>query len=241
MSSNFDNNKPDKSEDHPGTISNASTDSTLVWGDNNVDNNNVVINRFSNTLSMSTNGDLNKANACTACCCSCEHHSKCIGTQAYTAGFTNIALDMTNDPLASLENGFNVDDDKNSPDDDDFDDRGITWTDFDIRSHRFNAIKLARRIGRNCSKSAKHFSLNEQLFSIFPLFDKLKTYDFKKDLIFDFIAGITISILHIPQGIAYSLLIGIHPVYGLYTSFFPVLVYALLGTSSHISVGKLMF
>ena len=76
------------------------------------------------------------------------------------------------------------------------------------------------------------------MFTMFPLFYKLKKYDIKRDLILDFIAGITISILHVPQGIAYSFLIGIPPVYGLYTSFFPVLIYSLLGTSSHISVGK---
>ena len=107
-----------------------------------------------------------------------------------------------------------------------------------LGNHRFNATKLVRRIGRNCSKSAKRFSLKEQLLTMFPLFDKLRYYNVKKDLPLDFIAGITISILHVPQGIAYSFLIGIPPVFGLYTSFFPVLIYSFLGTSSHISVGR---
>lgn len=114
----------------------------------------------------------------------------------------------------------------------------ITWTDFDIRNHRFNARKLVNRLGKNARKHAKHFSFQEQMFTMFPLLDKLRNYNVKQDLIMDIIAGITISILHVPQGIAYSLLIGIPPVYGLYTSFFPVLIYAFLGTSMHISVGK---
>ena len=117
----------------------------------------------------------------------------------------------------------------------------ITWTDFDIRNHRFNASKLMHRLGNNARKRAKHFSLQEQVFTMFPLLDKLRNYNVKQDLIMDIIAGITISILHVPQGIAYSLLIGIPPVYGLYTSFFPVLIYAFLGTSMHISVGKSFF
>lgn len=186
---------------------------------------------------MSTNGDPNKMNLCEDCC-TCDHAKcpQCINTAKYST-YTNIALDMTNDEaLDSLENGFSCTNNKDSPDD--FDDREITWTDFDIRSHRFNAGKLARRIGRSCSKQAKHFSLRDQLYTIFPLFYKLKKYDIKRDFILDFIAGITISILHVPQGIAYSFLIGIPPVYGLYTSFFPVLLYSFLGTSSHISVGK---
>lgn len=260
-----------------GTVSNASTDSTLVWDNvqDNVDNNNLINeNRnFSNTLSMSTNGEFNKSKC--ADCSTCEHFKcpQCVNLHKNSyAAFTNIALDLSNEEvLNSLENEFgSVKNGTDDYDDDDVD-REIEWNDFNISmfliiiffiinkfnfmnfylffffssknpkgNHRFNAGKLARRIARNCSKSAKHFSLKEQLFTMFPLFYKLKKYDVKRDLILDFIAGITISILHVPQGIAYSFLIGIPPVYGLYTSFFPVLIYSLLGTSSHISVGKLI-
>lgn len=140
MKPSFENNdKPDNPA--PGTVSNASTDSTLVLWDNAPDNNNIVdVNRnFSNTLSMSTNGDLSKTHACTACCCSCEHAKciQCLGNpQAGLKGFSNVALDLTDDvEIDSLANGYVVDD-KNLPDDD-FDDREITWNDFDISKFTF--------------------------------------------------------------------------------------------------------
>jgi len=67
----------------------------------------------------------------------------------------------------------------------------------------------------------------------------MRSYDWKKDFIADIIAGITVAIMQIPQGIAYALLVGIPPNFGLYTSFFPVLIYSFLGTAQHISMGTM--
>ncbi|XP_030224399.1 sulfate transporter isoform X2 [Gadus morhua] len=50
-------------------------------------------------------------------------------------------------------------------------------------------------------------------------------------------SGVIVGILLVPQSIAYSLLAGQEPIYGLYTSFFSAIIYAFLGTSRHISVG----
>lgn len=50
-------------------------------------------------------------------------------------------------------------------------------------------------------------------------------------------AGITVGVVLIPQGMAYALLAGVSPVYGLYASLVPLLVYSLMGTSRHLAVG----
>lgn len=71
---------------------------------------------------------------------------------------------------------------------------------------------------------------------LFPVLEWGKGYNFKylKD---DIIAGLTIGSLSIPQDIGYAKLAGVPPNYGLYTSFVPPLIYALLGSSRDIAIG----
>ncbi|KAG0365378.1 sulfate transporter family-domain-containing protein [Gamsiella multidivaricata] len=57
------------------------------------------------------------------------------------------------------------------------------------------------------------------------------------DLPDDLIAGITISTVVIPQSMAYAMLAPLPPVYGLYTSVVPILIYCIFGTSRHMHTG----
>ncbi|KAF7707479.1 sulfate transporter [Silurus meridionalis] len=70
-----------------------------------------------------------------------------------------------------------------------------------------------------------------------PILKWLPKYQIKEWLIGDMMSGLIVGILLVPQSIAYSLLAGQDPIYGLYTSFFSSIIYTLLGTSRHISVG----
>jgi sulfate permease, SulP family len=69
-----------------------------------------------------------------------------------------------------------------------------------------------------------------------PIIDTLKNYD-KDSFRGDLNAGITVAIMLIPQGMAYAVLAGMPPVYGLYASIVPLLIYAFLGTSRQLAVG----
>ncbi|KAK5794039.1 sulfate transporter 3.1-like [Gossypium arboreum] len=60
------------------------------------------------------------------------------------------------------------------------------------------------------------------------------TFDFFKA---DLIAGITVASLAVPQGISYASLASIPPIIGLYSSFVPPLLYAMLGSSRDLAVG----
>lgn len=53
----------------------------------------------------------------------------------------------------------------------------------------------------------------------------------------DFGAGLTVGIMLIPQGIAYAMIAGLPPIYGLYTAMIPQIIYAIFGTSRQLAVG----
>ncbi|XP_076934717.1 sulfate transporter 3.1-like [Bidens hawaiensis] len=83
-------------------------------------------------------------------------------------------------------------------------------------------------------KASRKVILAFQYF--FPIFEWLSSYNlsFLKS---DVIAGITIASLAIPQGISYAKLANLPPILGLYSSFIPPLVYAMMGSSKDLAVG----
>ena len=71
---------------------------------------------------------------------------------------------------------------------------------------------------------------------ILPAWKWLKTYSLR-EFKGDSMAGITVWIMLIPQGMAYAMLAGMPPIYGLYGGLVPLLLYGFLGTSRQLSIG----
>jgi hypothetical protein len=80
------------------------------------------------------------------------------------------------------------------------------------------------------------------LFKRLPILKWLLTeYSIKKYLHHDIVAGMTVGIMNMPQSMGYALLANLPAVHGLYMSFFPILIYFLLGTSKHLAIGITAF
>lgn len=104
----------------------------------------------------------------------------------------------------------------------------------------------ARSLKRMCKENARKIvgnftschNLKQLLFKRVPCLEWIINYRFKSYIMPDILSGFTVGIMNVPQGMAYAMLATLRPVNGLYISFFPLLVYALFGTSKHIAIGS---
>ena len=69
-----------------------------------------------------------------------------------------------------------------------------------------------------------------------PILTWISTYK-KAWLSNDIAAGLTIGVMLVPQGMAYAMIAGLPPVYGLYAAMVPQVIYAIFGTSRQLAVG----
>jgi SulP family sulfate permease len=69
-----------------------------------------------------------------------------------------------------------------------------------------------------------------------PCWNWLRLYN-RQTLGSDLVAAMIVTIMLIPQSLAYALLAGLPPEMGLYASILPLIAYAIFGTSRTLSVG----
>ncbi|NWZ89364.1 S26A1 protein, partial [Nesospiza acunhae] len=94
---------------------------------------------------------------------------------------------------------------------------------------------MVAKLRKSCSCTPQ--KLKNFLMDFFPVLRWLPKYRCREYIWGDIMSGLVIGIILVPQAIAYSLLAGLKPIYSLYTSFFANIIYFLMGTSRHVSVG----
>ncbi|XP_058834299.1 solute carrier family 26 member 10-like [Topomyia yanbarensis] len=107
----------------------------------------------------------------------------------------------------------------------------------DVLNSEMNYSVPQSRVCQDILKSVRGVNAKSCAKSIFPIFSWLAEYSCKRDFVADLISGCTVAVMHIPQGMGYALLANVPPIMGIYMAFFPVLVYFILGTSRHNSMG----
>ncbi|XP_049272773.1 sulfate anion transporter 1 isoform X1 [Rhipicephalus sanguineus] len=120
-----------------------------------------------------------------------------------------------------------------------------------IRIHRqaMNQEELVKNYGNDSSDATLSQKVKRKfltscactplsiLYSLLPVLHWLPRYRVRDFLVKDIMAGFTVSIMHIPQGLAYGVLAAAGAINGLYVSAFPAIIYFFMGTSRHVSVG----
>ncbi|XP_026153698.1 sulfate anion transporter 1 [Mastacembelus armatus] len=96
-----------------------------------------------------------------------------------------------------------------------------------------SVIKSKLKQGVTCSVPR----VRSTLTGFFPVLRWLPKYKLQEYIWGDLMSGMIVGIILVPQAIAYCLLAGVEPLYGLYTSFYANIIYFLMGTSKHVSVG----
>jgi SulP family sulfate permease len=75
-----------------------------------------------------------------------------------------------------------------------------------------------------------------RLAPLLPILDWAPRYT-RADAVADLFAAVIVTIMLVPQSLAYAMLAGLPPVVGLYASILPLLAYAVFGTSRTLAVG----
>ncbi|CAI0411460.1 unnamed protein product [Linum tenue] len=83
----------------------------------------------------------------------------------------------------------------------------------------------------------KRLTFLQFIDGLFPCYRWIRTYRWRDDFQVDLIAGLTIGIMLVPQAMSYAKLAGLEPIYGLYTGFVPIFVYAIFGSSRQLAIG----
>ncbi|ELT89622.1 hypothetical protein CAPTEDRAFT_179570 [Capitella teleta] len=115
---------------------------------------------------------------------------------------------------------------------------GLTQAEFDEKYDRVKVEPqtLAASIRKSCSCSKE--CVTQTVLSRFPVVNAIRTYK-KEYILGDIVSGLSVGVTTVPQSMGYALLAQVPAIMGLYTSFFPVVLYCLFSSSRHVAIGTM--
>ena len=94
-------------------------------------------------------------------------------------------------------------------------------------------LDYAKNLIKNPVSRSKSYLVN-----LFPIARWLPYYPTRpKWILSDFITGVSVAIVLVPQAMSYAKLAGLPPQYGLYSSFIGLMMYSIFATSKDVSIG----
>ncbi|XP_076780249.1 anion exchange transporter isoform X2 [Arvicanthis niloticus] len=70
-----------------------------------------------------------------------------------------------------------------------------------------------------------------------PILEWAPQYNLKENLLPDTVSGVMLAVQQVTQGLSFAMLSSVHPVFGLYGSLFPAIIYAIFGMGRHVATG----
>ncbi|KAL8093339.1 hypothetical protein AgCh_035279 [Apium graveolens] len=83
----------------------------------------------------------------------------------------------------------------------------------------------------------KQKTFDEWIEMFVPCYRWIRIYNWNDYLQADLMAGVTVGVMLVPQSMSYAKLAGLQPIYGLYSGFVPIFVYAIFGSSRQLAIG----
>ncbi|KAJ6727119.1 SULFATE TRANSPORTER 4.1-RELATED [Salix purpurea] len=96
---------------------------------------------------------------------------------------------------------------------------------------------LSRALFSRWTAKIKRTTLVQWIDTFLPCCRWIRAYKWREHFQLDLMAGLTVGIMLVPQAMSYAKLAGLHPIYGLYTGFVPIFVYAIFGSSRQLAIG----
>ncbi|XP_040597086.1 anion exchange transporter isoform X2 [Mesocricetus auratus] len=70
-----------------------------------------------------------------------------------------------------------------------------------------------------------------------PILEWAPQYNLRENLLPDTVSGVMLAVQQVTQGLSFAILSSVHPVFGLYGSLFPAIIYAIFGMGRHVATG----